>query len=162
MNFKMRLDPVKGITTITQAAAMFLETHMPAPAPVAAEQPATAPGSTVVSCLAGIFRCSLTCPSPVLLQWCRDGPGNDNGSMLSLPVDTGDSLDAQHVSSPGTRGGGCAGLLPRLLTMLQVLLQGMPQVDSDWSLVGGGSDDGAEPEIPSEATRTRHAAACCC
>ena len=38
-----------------------------------------------------------------------------------------------------------------------VLLQGMPQVDSDWSLVGGGSDDGAEPETPSEATRTRHA-----
>ncbi len=37
----------------------------------------------------------------------------------------------------------------------QVLPQGMPQVDSDWSLVGGGSDDGAEPEIPSEATRTR-------
>ncbi len=49
MNFKMRLDPVKGITTINQAAAMFLETHMPAPATVGAEQPATAPASTVVS-----------------------------------------------------------------------------------------------------------------
>ena len=49
MNFKVRLDPVKGMTAITQAAAMFLETHMPAPATVAAEQPATALASSVVS-----------------------------------------------------------------------------------------------------------------
>ena len=76
MNFKMRLDPVKGITTITQAAAMFLETHMPAPATVEAEQPATAPASTVVSFLpVAVHGCLFTCSTVVHLD-----DGRHNGA----------------------------------------------------------------------------------
>ena len=44
-------------------------------------------------------------------------------------------------------------MLLRQLPRLQA--HGMAQVDSDWSLVSGASDNGEEPEIPSEATRTR-------
>ena len=42
-----------------------------------------------------------------------------------------------------------------------LLVQGIAQVDSDWSLVSGASDDGEEPEIPSEATRTKYVAIGC-
>ena len=36
MNFSRKLDPVKGMAAITECAAMFLETHMPSLATVAA------------------------------------------------------------------------------------------------------------------------------